>query len=240
LKAIFFDLDGTLLSMNTRQFEHGYFNTLSEFVSDLLPKETFVKYLMKSTGDMVQNPGDKTNREVFLESFGGFVGMESVDLYEQRFYDYYAGPFNQLKEAVSKVDTIVADVAMLKKKGYTLIIATNPLFPLSAVESRVRWAGLDPEDFVYISSFEENRFCKPQLGFYEEILKKLELDPSHCLMVGNDVEEDLVTSQLGFKTYLISNHKIQRTEVAYTPDHEGDYDAFHSFVEGLPEVKGAL
>jgi FMN phosphatase YigB (HAD superfamily) len=224
--------------MNTRQFEHGYFNTLSDFVADLLPKETFVKYLMKSTNDMVQNPGLRTNREVFLESFGAFVGMDAVDLYEQRFYDYYAGPFNQLREVVSPVETIIADVASLKEKGYTLVIATNPLFPMSAVESRIRWAGLDPQDFVYISSFEENKFCKPQLGFYEEILKKLDLEASHCLMVGNDVEEDLVTQKLGFETYLISNHKIQRSDIAFIPDHEGDYNAFHSFVEGLPEVKG--
>lgn len=236
LKAVFFDLDGTLLSMNTSLFEKGYFSTLGDFMSDLLPKEEFVKYLLKSTKDMVGNNGISSNKDVFLKSFGQHVGMQQISLYEKRFYDYYDGPFQTLQSAVNRVDTIVADVDLLKKKGYTLVVATNPLFPKSAVESRIVWAGLKPEDFSYISSFEGNSYCKPNLGFYSEILEAVDLKPSDCLMVGNDVEEDLVTQTLGFQTYLISDHKIQRSEIAFTPDFEGDYNAFHQFVLDLPQL----
>lgn len=229
MHTIFFDLDGTLLPMNVKHFEKAYFSSLSAHIEDLLPKEVFMNALLESTKVMVMNTEPRTNKDVFMKHFETFVGPR-LDIFEERFYDYYEGPYLSLVETTERVDSIIEDVRILKEKGYQLVLATNPMFPLKAIERRIAWAGLTSDDFVYVSCFEKNTHCKPQLGFYREILETLGIEGKDCMMVGNDVEEDLVAQRLGMKTYLIDTHKVQRNEVSFVPDYVGGYDDFHQMV----------
>ena len=77
------------------------------------------------------------------------------------------------------------------------MLATNPLFPPTATQSRIRWAGLTPEDFEFITTYDNSSFCKPNPDYYREILGKLNLNAGECLMVGNDVGEDMIARTLG-------------------------------------------
>lgn len=72
------------------------------------------------------------------------------------------------------------------------VLAINPIFPRSAVESRIGWAGLDVSDFEYITTYENSWYCKPNPEYYNEILSKLNLQSGECPIVGNDVTEDMV------------------------------------------------
>ena len=74
-----------------------------------------------------------------------------------------------------------------KKKGIEVYLATNPIFPRCATMNRIDWAGLDPEDFKIITTYEDHVYCKPNPEYFLQILEQFELDPSECLMVGNDV-----------------------------------------------------
>jgi FMN phosphatase YigB (HAD superfamily) len=120
--------------------------------------------------------------------------------------------------------------------GYKIVVATNPLFPKSAIYTRIRWAGFEPEDFDYISTFETNHYCKPQIKYYEEVLKDINKSPQKCIMVGNDVQEDLIVKALGVKTYLITDNMLHRTDSEIITDYKGNYDEFFEFVKALPEV----
>jgi FMN phosphatase YigB (HAD superfamily) len=122
----------------------------------------------------------------------------------------------------------------LKSKGYKLVIATNPLFPLKAILHRINWAGLDPDDFIYISSYEKNHYCKPQVKFYEEVLNGIGRKPEECMMVGNDVQEDLISGSLGVKTFLIKDYLLHRTNEPIKTDYSGSYEDFYQFVDALP------
>ena len=42
-------------------------------------------------------------------------------------------------------------VRKLKELGYRVALATTPMFPSIATESRIRWAGLELEDFEILS-----------------------------------------------------------------------------------------
>jgi FMN phosphatase YigB (HAD superfamily) len=123
---------------------------------------------------------------------------------------------------------------MLWEKGYSVVIATNPLFPLKAIHHRIRWAGFEPSEFDYVSHYEKNHYCKPQIKFYEEILADIYKNPEECMMVGNDVQEDLVAGKLGLKTFLIKDHLLHRTEEEIAADYQGSYVDFYEFVQGLP------
>ena len=101
-------------------------------------------------------------------------------------------------------------VKKLKKDGFKLILATNPIFPAVATESRIKWAGLNKDDFLLYTTYENSHYCKPNPDYYREICEKLSLNPTECLMVGNDAEEDAAAEKLGMKVFLLTDCLINK------------------------------
>ena len=89
-------------------------------------------------------------------------------------------------------------------------LATNPIFPAVATENRIRWAGLKPEDFEFYTTYETCRYCKPNPKYYEDIVEKLGVSAEECLMVGNDVTEDMIAETLGMKVFLLTDCIINK------------------------------
>lgn len=236
MNTILFDLDGTLLPMDMDAFMKIYFNEMGAFLSDIINPKELAKNVWASTDAMVASLDDRTNEEVFMEDFASRVDGD-IDVFKERFYEFYDNGFLKAKEAVTENEFIKKAVEALRSKGYNLVIATNPLFPLKAIEHRIRWAGFKPDDFSYITHYEKNHYCKPQIKYYEEILKDINKKPEDCLMVGNDVQEDLVASELGIKTYLIKDNLLHRTKDEIKTDFQGNYEDFYRFVESLPTIK---
>ena len=236
MNTILFDLDGTLLPIDHKQFEKLYFHGLSSRFTDLYTPEAFVKLIWDATKAMVMDTSDATNEEAFMSALGSVVD-EKLDEMKHRFAQFYETDFDRVRSAVIENAEIIEAVGILKAKGYTLVVATNPMFPKIAIDKRIAWTGLNRDDFAYVTSFENNHFCKPQPKFYQEILSDLKKSPQECMMVGNDVDEDMIAGALGMKTYLITNHKIQRSEKSMPIDHEGTYADFLRFVQALPPIR---
>ena len=104
------------------------------------------------------------------------------------FDEYYRVEFQQVAKSCGFNAMAKETIRRLRGQSYRLVLATNPIFPAVATESRIRWAGLEPEDFVLYTTYENTGYCKPNPEYYRDILKKLDGDPDECLMVGNDVE----------------------------------------------------
>lgn len=236
IDTIFFDLDGTLLPLDMDKFIKIYFHQMGLVFHDLIDPQLLVKNIWTATEAMVQSLDHQTNEVNFMKKFGELVGNDLLPIYQQRFMDFYDRGFLKVKDAIFDVPTIKESVALLRKKGYELVIATNPLFPEKAIHHRIRWAGFQPEDFKYITSYERNHFCKPQIHFYRELLEETGKHPEQCLMVGNDVQEDMIASQIGIKTYLITDHLIHRSKEPIQSTYQGTYQDFFGFVRTLPEV----
>jgi FMN phosphatase YigB (HAD superfamily) len=235
MNTILFDLDGTLLPMNTDAFAKAYFNEIGSYFSDLIDGRELLGHILGSTKAMVTNTEFKTNEEVFMEDFRARIG-DDIDLYKERFNTFYDTGFLNLKSSIFQSPLMIKAVNSIKEKGYNMVVATNPQFPLKAILHRIEWAGLEPEDFIYISSYEKNHYCKPQIKFYEEILKDIGKTPEECLMVGNDVEEDLIAGKLGIKTYLIEDNVQNSSKKEIVCDFKGSYEDFLKFAEELPFV----
>ena len=94
--------------------------------------------------------------------------------------------------------------------GYDVALATNPIFPSIATRKRISWTGLSYDDFSLVTTYENSSYCKPNLKYYEEILNKLGYKPEECLMVGNDVVEDMIAKKLGMKVFLLPNCLINK------------------------------
>lgn len=233
--TVLFDLDGTLLPINGEAFEAIYFKGLSSYFLDKYEPKEFIKLIWTATKAMVLDTSSKTNEEAFMDALQALVN-EDITWMQERFNQFYLNEFDQIKIAVTPNPSIQEAVKLLKEKGYRLIIATNPMFPKIAIEKRILWTGCDRNDFEYVTSFEKNHYCKPQLKFYEEVLSDLDLDASQCLMVGNDINEDMIVSKLNMSTYLITNHVIQDTIIPDSVNYSGNYDDFYQFVKSLEPV----
>lgn len=230
-KAILFDLDGTLLPMDTDAFLNAYGMAMTKHFHAFQEKDLFNK-IMISVNHVIESNEHKVNEEKFFECFKKYVSHD-IHKYKTHFDSFYIAAFDETKKVVSQSKAMIEAVKVLKDKGYALIVATNPVFPLVANHKRIAWAGFDVQMFEYISSLEQNHYCKPNINFYKEVLKANNLKTSEVLMVGNDYEEDVVSSTIGIDNYIITNHMINRNILNIEPKYKGTYDAFLEFAKGL-------
>ncbi|ACL70554.1 Haloacid dehalogenase domain protein hydrolase [Halothermothrix orenii H 168] len=199
---------------------------------DLASPEEFIKILMKSTEDMINNDGQKVNRVVFEESFFKLLEVNNPEEIMARFDKFYRERFPYLGEGLEVDNTSCKIIEMLKKKGYGLVLATNPVFPPEAIRERLSWSGLKADDFDFITHYNNMHYCKPNLKYYKEILKNIGATPSRCYMVGNDVEEDMVAGRLGIKTYLIKDNLIERgNSTIPEPDWQGSLAGLFEYLK---------
>ncbi|MBO4902463.1 MAG: HAD family hydrolase [Lachnospiraceae bacterium] len=203
--TILFDLDGTLLPMVMEEFTNGYFKFLTaKMAAHGYDPKQLIDAIWKGTYAMVKNDRERTNEEVFWECFRGIYGEKALS--DSRYFnDFYDHEFNDAAVFCGYNELAGECVRKLKETGHKVILATNPFFPIFAQKHRCRWAGVDPDDFAYISSYENSHYCKPNPKYYLELIEKLSLDPRDCLMVGNDAEEDLAAEEAGLKVFLLTD-----------------------------------
>lgn len=221
-----FDLDGTLLDIEIEEFLKYYFAALSAKFEDLSEsREKFIELLSESTEKMIKNNGVQTNQEVFMEDFMAKIGIEDQKealKIKKRFDDFYQQEFKALAKYFDLDRQISAEIIeLLKTKKKRLVLATNPLFPVEAVEARLEWVGINPADFELLTHYENMSYAKPNPEYYRQILNKIGEKADNCLMVGNDLQEDGAASELGIKTLIVDDKLIQRAKKSYQPAWQG-------------------
>lgn len=232
MRGILFDLDGTLLPVDTEKFLENYLRLLSQRVSAHVDPNKFITQLLASTKAMIlSNDGIKTNEEVFMEDFFAKIPSNKDQLLPI-FDEFYLNYFKQLKKHTEPKAFSKEIIETLSDKGYQLILATNPVFPRVAIEERLSWLDIEPKHFKLITSYENMHYCKPNINYYKEILNKCELQPNQCLMIGNDVEEDMVAKELGMEVYLVTDYLIQRN---HQPERNVDWEG--SLVQLVQHLK---
>lgn len=233
LKAVFFDLDGTLLPMDMDVFIKSYFGAISQKLAQYGydPKE-LVSVIWQGTGAMIKNDGKKTNEEVFWDTFVSFYGEDKLKD-TVHFDKFYVENFDDLKSVCGFNPKAAETVNELKSKNLRLILATNPLFPSMATEKRTRFAGLEPEDFEFFTSYENIGYCKPNPKYYEDILKRTCLNAEDCLMVGNDVGDDMIAENLGFKVFLLTDCLINNTDEDINKYPNGNFDDLLKYINTI-------
>lgn len=205
IKMVMFDLDGTLLPMDMDEFTGGYFKLLAKKAMPFgYEPESLIKVIWQGVASMVKNDGSCLNEEAFWKAFREAYGQEKMK--DKHIFDeFYAVEFNQAKIFCGFNPLAAETVRKIKEDGYRVGLATNPLFPSIATENRIKWTGLTPDEFEFYTTYENIGYCKPNPQYYTELLHRLNLKPEDCLMVGNDVEEDVIAGELGMKVFLITD-----------------------------------
>ncbi|MBR5231054.1 MAG: HAD family hydrolase [Clostridia bacterium] len=202
-RNILFDLDGTLLPMDMKEYIRIYFEGLTRRLSPI-PADTVYATLTEGIGAMMKNTGEKTNRQVFADVFTRRTG---VDYYagEEDFLQFYLNEYNRCMDACSPTPLAAQIISLLQKKGYNVIIATSPLYPPAATQARLRWAGIDRFDYPLVTTFHDFYTAKPNPDYYREVCARLGTTPGECIMVGNDVEEDGAALETGMEVILVTD-----------------------------------
>ncbi|NMA07803.1 MAG: HAD family hydrolase [Clostridiales bacterium] len=233
ITTILFDLDGTLLPMDLDVFTDAYLKDLAMTAAPAgYEPKAFYKAVITGTYAMVKNDGSKTNEEVFWDAVADIFG-DKIKHDIHIFDEYYRTGFQKIRSVCGYTPKAKELINRIKAKGYRVVLATNPLFPAAATESRIRWAGLEPSDFEIYTTYEYAHYCKPNPQYYQEILNKLQLTPEECLMVGNDVSDDMAAKQLGMKVFLLTDCLINKYGADISVYPHGSYDELNTFIDGL-------
>ena len=232
IKTVMFDLDGTLLPMDQDQFTKYYFGLLAKKLAPYgYNAEQLVSGIWAGTAAMVKNNGSCTNEEAFWKKFCALMGekvLEDKPLFEE----FYRVEFQGARASCGFAPQAAGLVKKLKAAGYRVLLATNPIFPAIATESRIRWAGLEPEDFELYTTYENACHCKPNPDYYRDILDSMALASSECLMVGNDATEDTAAEQTGMQVFLLTDCLINKENKDLSQWPHGGFEELEKFIFG--------
>lgn len=206
INTLLFDLDGTLLGMDEKQFVRLYMKSLTAAMAPYgYQPESLIEALIKGEQLMRQNDGSKTNETIMLDLLSSICHKDAradLPLFEQ----FYTGDgFAKASIVCHPIEGAKELIDELKKRGYRLILASNPLFPKCAMESRLRWAGLNPQDFEWIASYENASSSKADPRFFRELAKDAGFVCKEALMIGNSPDEDGNAAKAGLDVFLFED-----------------------------------
>jgi HAD superfamily hydrolase (TIGR01549 family) len=219
IKAILFDLDGTLNQMEVNLFVMNYLKSIAASVAHIVPPSKVIKNLLSASKAVEMNNGEQINIDAYAEAFFPLEGHPREEI--EPFFDlFYENEFSKLKEFALEKPGARSVVQKAFDKGYDVVIATTPLLPETAVRQRLDWA--DVGDFAYklITTIEYSRATKPNLTYYRQICEDINHPPEACLMVG-DEDKDMVAANIGCQTFLITSKNTKIDDSVPEPTYRG-------------------
>ncbi len=202
LRVILFDLDNTLILYDEMEFFKRYLPMITHSFADLIPSEIFPQKLISAMQTMMKNDGSVSNVESFLSAISDGFDDHRETIWS-RFLNFNFKEYDQFRSLISVPEGIHEVFRDLKKKNIKLVIASNPIWPMEIQKKRFSWTGIEGLDFDLITHIENMSHCKPSIEYYWEICQKINETPEDCLMVGNDLINDMIASKIGMKTFLV-------------------------------------
>ena len=181
---------------------------------------------------MVKNNGDVSNEERFWQGFEAAYGKPARQD-EELFAAFYREEFDNVSTSCGYTPMARKIIDAAKACGLRVALATNPIFPAMATERRIAWAGLSTSDFELYTTYENSRFCKPNPDYYRDVMRTLGVSPEECLMVGNDVGEDMVAQTLGSRVFLLTDDLINPKNLDISVYPNGSYEELLAFIQNL-------
>lgn len=202
--TLLLDLDDTLLNTNLQSFIPAYFQALANELAPQITPTLMFRALIAGTQKMNESTDfSKTLREVFDEEFYPQIDVERGKL-DSAIENFYDNIFPKLQNLTSPKDGVKEFVEWAFSKKFRIAIATDPLLPTKATHHRLRWAGFEPSQFEIVSTYENFHFSKTHPAYYAEVLGMMGWSDNPILMVGNDVDRDIIPAKkLGIKTFLV-------------------------------------
>jgi FMN phosphatase YigB (HAD superfamily) len=230
MKTFLFDLDGTLLAMDSQDFMHVYFGELTRALHGLLPAEGLARNILTATARMQADtsPGS-SNLVKFRREFESlYQGVDEQAVWD-RIMEFYATTFDNVHDVVGRNEPLYRSVVYLRGRGHRVLLTTNPIFPQLATYKRLAWAGFSPDAFEYVSTMENCGYSKPNAVYWRHVATIMNVDPAQAVAVGNDCTEDMSARLVGIETYLVTDYVIGDA-ASSGADHVSDALGFERWV----------
>jgi len=193
----------------------GYFKAIALAASPVVEPRRFLKALMECAKAMSLNRSTGlTNSQVFWQRFRALLPEDHQALVPL-LDSFYANEYKELASLATYSSLGKEIVQAALDRGMRLVLATNPFFPRVAIEERMAWAKVANFPWELITDYEEMHSCKPYPEYYLEIAQRLGLSSKDCLMVGNDVPNDLAATKTGMRVCLVTDFLINPKRVDY-------------------------
>jgi FMN phosphatase YigB (HAD superfamily) len=239
--TLLIDLDDTLLINPLESFMPAYIKLLSKKLSPHIAPEKMVPQLLAATDCMIKAPAStKTLEQTFDENFYTILGLQKDEI-NPLINDFYQNEFNELEKVTQLRPEAVRLIEFAVSKNYTIVVATNPLFPQTAMRSRLSWAGFSDANFPFkfVTSYELMHFSKPNPAYYAEILGKLGWPRGPVCMVGNSLKEDILPpSTLGIPGFWVDGNSDKLDASQKYLCTVGSLDDVIPWLESLPDPEG--
>ena len=239
IDTILFDLDGTLLHFSQNDFIEAYFARLGKTFTDLgMDAGASVKAVWAGTKAMALNDGSMTNCERFWLVFAEYLGLsgEQTKTVEAACDRFYVTEFDDVKSVLIPNDVSKRLIHALSSRGFSVVLATNPLFPACAVETRLNWIGLTSGDFKLITHYTNSTYCKPNPAYFREVLAKIGKTPDQCLMAGNHPVEDMSAGGAGIGTFLVTDCLENEANVDISTFRRGTLAELEEYLLSHPDT----
>jgi FMN phosphatase YigB (HAD superfamily) len=231
IRAVLFDLDGTLLRVQMAEFIPRYINGLAQQCASHVAPKAFEQAMLFAIRSLIRFPGDGelTNEQRLFATLQQQLAVpESV--FRQAVESYRQTGVEELQPLVKSIPLATAIVKECLQLRVPLVLATNPVFPEFMISARLKWAGLGDLHFDHLTSYENSCYCKPHSGYFQAIAERLAVKPGHCLMVGNDSQHDLAAVAIGMQTFLVDTWVVAREGTAWPCEHRGDHLQLQQFL----------
>lgn len=236
--TLLFDLDDTLIDNSMEEFLPAYLKAISSYMAPLVEPSKMIGALLTGTKMMLENHNPEcTLRDVFYAYFYPTIGLDHAVI-DQAISQFYIDVFPKLQALTRPRPEAVQVVDEAFKRGYQIAIATNPLFPLTAVRQRLAWAGFNPEQhpFAFIPSIESVHFAKPNPACLAEIMAQIGWPEGPVVMIGDDLKNDIqAASNLGIASYWLTHENQDAPIDGVVPTAAGNLEGLMSWLDSTPE-----
>ncbi len=222
IKYLLLDLDGTLIQFDIDVFIQEYLRFIQKQFSHFSFVKFVPEWILDGTEVMLNSIKTMTNKDKFLYYFQNRSGLSESEIWEI-FLHFYNTDYNQLKEITQPIEGARSFLETAVSHNFTLVLATQPIFPEIAIKKRLSWAGLEHIPFQFITHIENMTASKPYKAYFDQILDKLGVQGDKCLMIGNDVDMDMAAKKSGIHSYYLQTNSIESQINIENADYSGDF-----------------
>ena len=206
---VMFDFDGTIIEVHggkLKLYIHIVWLCLEHFV----PRVGMIaawKVFVRAFGKICNHTGKLSNWQSVFEAWSETTARTESEI-STLAQEFVSKRMVHLRRHFRPIASGVELVRATLASGKKIVIATNPLYPISSTHQRLSWVGLNPDDFILITGLENSYGAKPQIRYYQGILNALKVSAQDCVMIGNDPFLDLAATRLGIQCHLVATEKV--------------------------------